>query len=156
TRRFESAGLAGRVLFGAGCFAEVPDEVDRLGGRRVLAVAGQSQAEQVRVLRAALDGALVEAIVGLNQHVPVADAEAARRLAREAGADCIVSIGGGSAVGLAKAIALDVPLPIVAVPTTYAGSELTPIWGLTDEHGKTTGTDPVVLPRAIVYDPELT
>jgi maleylacetate reductase len=68
----------------------------------------------------------------------------------------LLAIGGGSAVGAAKAVALTARLPIVAVPTTYAGSEVTPVWGMTEGGRKTTGTDPAVLPRVIVYDPELT
>ena len=67
-----------------------------------------------------------------------------------------MAIGGGSATGLAKAVALETGLPVLAVPTTYAGSEMTSIWGLTDANGKTTGRDLRVLPRTVVYDPELT
>lgn len=89
------------------------------------------------------------------QHVPTELAERARKAASEAGADCVVSVGGGSATGLAKAIALTSGVPIVAVPTTYAGSEATAMWGLTDDATKRTGTDPVVLPATVVYDPEL-
>jgi maleylacetate reductase len=75
---------------------------------------------------------------------------------RAVGAETLVCIGGGSATGLAKAIALSTGLPIVAVPTTYAGSEMTAIWGLTGPDGKTTGRDAAVLPRTVVYDPEVT
>src|SRR6266478_1856590 len=83
-------------------------------------------------------------------------AEEARELARRLKADCLLSIGGGSTTGTAKAIALVEPLPIVAVPTTYAGSEMTPVWGLTQGQRKTTGTSRDVLPQVVVYDPELT
>jgi maleylacetate reductase len=89
-------------------------------------------------------------------HVPVEVAARARDLARDLGADGCVAVGGGSAVGLGKAVALEHGLPVVAVPTTYAGSEMTPVWGLTDEGGKRTGRDPRVLPRSVLYDPELT
>jgi alcohol dehydrogenase class IV len=58
--------------------------------------------------------------------------------------------------GTAKAVALTTGLPIVAVPTTYAGSEVTPVWGLTEGARKTTGRDGRVLPRVVVYDPGLT
>ena len=91
----------------------------------------------------------------VREHVPVATAEAARAAAKEADADLIVAIGGGSTVGAAKAVAVTARLPIVAVPTTYAGSEVTPVWGLTENGRKTTGTDLAVLPRVVVYDPEL-
>jgi maleylacetate reductase len=92
----------------------------------------------------------------VRPHVPVEVATAARELARRIGADCLLSIGGGSTTGTAKAIALELPLPIVAVPTTYAGSEMTPIWGLTEAQRKKTGTSVDVLPKVVVYDPELT
>jgi alcohol dehydrogenase class IV len=88
--------------------------------------------------------------------VPRASAEAAREAAADHGADTLLSIGGGSTTGTAKAVALTTSLPIVAVPTTYAGSEATPVYGLTDAGRKTTGSDPRVVPRVIVYDPELT
>jgi maleylacetate reductase len=89
-------------------------------------------------------------------HVPAAHAEAARARAAEVVADGLVSIGGGSAVGLAKAVALTDGLPIAAVPTTYAGSELTSVWGITEDGRKTTGRDPDVAPRLVIYDAELT
>jgi alcohol dehydrogenase class IV len=89
-------------------------------------------------------------------HVPVEVAERARRAAADHDVDALVSVGGGSATGLAKAVALTTGLPVVAVPTTYAGSEATPVWGLTEGSKKTTGTDPAVLPKVIVYDASLT
>jgi alcohol dehydrogenase class IV len=89
-------------------------------------------------------------------HVPLERAEEARALARSSRADALLTIGGGSATGLGKAVALESPLPFLAVPTTYAGSEMTPIWGLTAGARKQTGRDPAVQPRAVVYDPRLT
>lgn len=89
------------------------------------------------------------------QHVPRQVADDATAAAREAGADGIISIGGGSATGLAKAIALETGLPIIAVPTTYAASEATPVWGITEERTKSTGEDPTVLPKVVVYDADL-
>jgi maleylacetate reductase len=89
-------------------------------------------------------------------HVPVETAEAARREAARLQADCCVAVGGGSTIGLAKAIVLTSDLPILAVPTTYAGSEMTPIWGLTEGGLKRTGRDTRVLPRTVIYDPALT
>jgi len=89
-------------------------------------------------------------------HVPIETAREARDEARRLGADCAVAIGGGSTVGLGKAIALDSGLPILAIPTTYAGSEMTPIFGITEAGLKKTGRDARVLPRTVIYDPELT
>lgn len=88
-------------------------------------------------------------------HVPRDHADKARSLTAESNADSIISVGGGSTVGLAKTVALTTGLPIVAVPTTYAGSEATAVWGITDKRTKNTGTDLRVLPKAVVYDPEL-
>jgi len=89
-------------------------------------------------------------------HVPIETAREARELAKKLGADCAVAIGGGSTTGLGKAIALDSGLPILAIPTTYAGSEMTPIYGITEAGLKKTGRDLRVLPRTVIYDPELT
>jgi alcohol dehydrogenase class IV len=89
-------------------------------------------------------------------HVPVETARAARDFAAQVGADCAIAIGGGSTTGLGKAIALETSLPIIAIPTTYAGSEMTPIYGLTEDGVKKTGRDPCVLPKTVIYDPALT
>jgi alcohol dehydrogenase class IV len=89
-------------------------------------------------------------------HVPIEIAQQAREEAKRLGADCCVAIGGGSTTGLAKAIALVSDLPILAIPTTYAGSEMTPIWGLTEAGVKRTGRDHRVVPKTVIYDPALT
>ncbi|HEX6468485.1 MAG TPA: maleylacetate reductase [Streptosporangiaceae bacterium] len=147
-------GSAPRVVFGVGALASVPAEVSRLGGRRVLLIAGRHEKPHADVLATALApaGRIEDVVV----HVPAEMAAAALRAAGESGADLLVCVGGGSATGLAKAIAKETGIPILAVPTTYSGSELTPVWGLTAGGRKTTGTDPRVLPRVVVYDPELT
>src|SRR5690606_16509189 len=91
-----------------------------------------------------------------SQHVPVEMLRVAAEHAQSVGADCYVVIGGGSTVGVGKGIALETGLPIVAVPTTYAGSEMTPIYGLTEAGVKKTGRDRKVLPKAVIYDVNLT
>src|SRR5882672_3000764 len=93
---------------------------------------------------------------GAVMHVPIESARAAQERARQLGADCAIAVGGGSTIGLGKAIALDGGLPILAIPTTYPGSKMTPIYGLTENGLKRTGTDLRVLPRTVIYDPELT
>ncbi|MGC4110076.1 MAG: maleylacetate reductase [Nocardioides sp.] len=144
---------AQRVRFATGAAAEaVSDEVRRLGAARVLAIASdRDRAEPV------LSGVPVAHWqTDVVMHVPVENAERARASATEHDADALVCVGGGSTTGLAKAIAITTGLPIVAVPTTYAGSEATDVWGLTEHGAKTTGTDLRALPRCVVYDASLT
>jgi maleylacetate reductase len=155
-RPFVYDALSGRVVFGAGSFARADDELDRLGAERVLLIADRSGSSWADRLAEALGDRLVARIDDVLPHVPIESAEAARGLARKIRADTIVTLGGGSATGLGKAIALAMPLPILAIPTTYAGSEMTPIWGLTSGARKETGRDLGVQPRTVIYDPLLT
>jgi alcohol dehydrogenase class IV len=144
-----------RVRFGTGGAATaLAEEVALLGAVRVMVITTASATAAADRITAGLPVALRYDDVAM--HVPVEVAERARRAAADHEVDALVSIGGGSATGLAKAVALTTGLPVVAVPTTYAGSEATDVWGLTEGARKTTGTDPRVLPRAIVYDAELT
>ena len=155
-RSFAYDALPGRVVFGAGSRASLPPELDALGARRVLVVAS---ADEDHVADDVI-GRLGERVVGrfrdVVQHVPEAAAEAARAATTAAGADTVLTIGGGSATGFGKAVALQQDVRLVAVPTTYAGSEMTPIWGLTRGDEKRTGVDVRVKPALVVYDPELT
>jgi maleylacetate reductase len=146
----------GRVVFGPGRVSEVAAEVDRLGSSHVFLVA-DAQAKDLADETADRLGPLVAGRWHeVVQHVPVELAERARAAATDASADAVVCLGGGSSTGLAKAIALTHRVPIVAVPTTYAGSEMTTIYGLTGGRHKQTGTSPDVLPKVVVYDPLLT
>ncbi|MBB3179687.1 maleylacetate reductase [Variovorax sp. Sphag1AA] len=144
-----------RVVFGAGSLRHLSREIDALGAKRALVLSTpeqRGQAERVAdMLGAHAAGVFDRAVM----HVPIETAREAREVARKLGADCAVAIGGGSTTGLGKAIALDSGLPILAIPTTYAGSEMTPIYGLTEAGLKKTGKDPRVLPRTVIYDPEL-
>ncbi len=154
--RFVFAPLPGRVVFGAGTLDRLAEEVAGLAVRRALVLCTPEQratAEDVaQRLGAAAAGVYDRAVM----HVPIEVAEAARTHAAERGADGYVAVGGGSTIGLGKAIALVSGQPVIAVPTTYAGSEMTPIWGLTQHGEKTTGRDLRVLPRVVIYDPTLT
>ncbi|MEV6411071.1 maleylacetate reductase [Kribbella sp. NPDC051718] len=152
---FTHVGLASRVVLGAGSLDRVADEVGLLGIDRVLLIATRSAREWADLVERSLGDRFAGRIDEVRQHVPKEKAGAARAKAREVGATGIVAIGGGSAIGLAKAIALTEDLPIIAVPTTYSGSEMTPVWGQTEGGSKTTGTDLKVLPKAVVYDPVL-
>ena len=148
--------LPSRVVFGAGMSrTALTTEVERLGATRALVLASTRDEDRVAALTSPLGDRVTGVFTAVREHVPLPTAEAARAAAKEADADVLVAIGGGSTIGAAKAVALTARLPIVAVPTTYAGSEVTPVWGLTENGRKTTGTDPAVLPRVVVYDPEL-
>lgn len=149
--------LPGRVVFGRGASTrQLAAEVERLGCERVLVVAAEPERDLARRLVAPLGHRVAATFEEVRAHVPVEVAQRARAAAREARADGLLCIGGGSTTGTAKAIALEQPLPIVAVPTTYAGSEMTPVWGLTEGGRKTTGRAAAVQPAVVVYDPELT
>jgi maleylacetate reductase len=153
--RFEHETLGQRVRFASDRAADgVAREVEILGAQRVMVIAGPNRVALAQQVTAQLPVAVVHDEV--VSHVPVAVAERARETATAHDVDAVVSVGGGSATGLAKAVALTTGLPVVAVPTTYAGSEATAVWGLTEDGRKTTGTDPRVLPRSVVYDAGLT
>jgi maleylacetate reductase len=152
---FTYEAQAQRVVFGPGRRAAVAEEVDRLGAQRAVLISGATP-DIGDELAAVLGGRLAGRWDEFVQHVPVELAERARAFVDDRRGDVVVSVGGGSATGLAKAIALTHRLPIVAVPTTYAGSEQTPIYGLTGGRNKQTGRDPVVKPVSVVYDTELT
>ncbi|TQL66263.1 maleylacetate reductase [Nocardioides albertanoniae] len=152
--RFTHESLPQRVRFATGeADAALAAEIDRLGARRVMVIASGREAETAARITSEIPVALRHDEVVM--HVPVEVAERARARAAEHTVDAIVCIGGGSTTGLAKAVALTTGLPIVAVPTTYAGSEATDVWGLTSDGTKTTGVDPRVLPGAVVYDASL-
>ena len=147
---------ATRVVFGAGSRQFLPRELDQRGIRRALVLTTPEQTalghEIAGILGERCAGVLGSAVM----HVPVEVARSAIDAARRLGADGCVAAGGGSTIGLAKAIALESDLPIVALPTTYAGSEMTPLYGITEDGIKKTGRDWRVLPRNVIYDPELT
>ncbi|GLB69069.1 maleylacetate reductase [Arthrobacter mangrovi] len=152
---FEHVTLGQRVLFGTGKAADnLAAEVRRFGAQRVMVIASESEAAIAGQVTAGIEAALNYDDVA--PHVPIEKAEKARTAAAEHGIDLLVCVGGGSTTGLAKAIALTTGLPIVAVPTTYAGSEATNVWGLTEAARKTTGVDDKVLPATVIYDASLT
>ena len=145
-----------RVVFGAGAMAQLGREIELLGATRALVLSTPEQADSARRVAEMLGDRAAGVFAKAVMHVPIETAREARSLAKQLGADCAVAIGGGSTTGLGKAIALESGLPILAIPTTYAGSEMTSIWGLTEGGVKKTGRDVRVLPKTVIYDPELT
>lgn len=145
-----------RVVFGAGALSQLGAEVDLLGARRALILATPDQRRDAERIAAILGVRVAGVFDRAAMHVPVEVAREARELARRLDADCAIAIGGGSTTGLGKAIALESDFPILAIPTTYAGSEMTPIYGITEAGLKKTGRDIRVMPKTVIYDPELT
>ena len=145
-----------RVRFGAGSVHHLNDELDQLGAKRALVLSTPQQRSVAEGIAAAMGERAAGIYDQAVMHVPIESARAAQQIAKDMGADCAVAVGGGSTIGLGKAIALDSGLPILAIPTTYAGSEMTPIFGLTENGVKRTGKDLRVLPKTVIYDPELT
>ncbi|GAB3879307.1 maleylacetate reductase and hydroxyquinol 1,2-dioxygenase domain-containing protein [Kibdelosporangium lantanae] len=145
-----------RVVFGSGMLRLVGPEVRRLGGTRVLLLSGPHQAKAAAQVAEALGPLLAGQFDGAAMHTPVEVTNQALAVLRETGADCVVAVGGGSTVNLGKALALRTDVPQVVVPTTYAGSEATPVLGETTNGQKTTQRSPAVLPETIVYDVDLT
>ncbi|MGH3389132.1 MAG: maleylacetate reductase [Actinomadura sp.] len=153
---FTYQALPMRVRFGAGSISCLREEMDAIGLKRALVLCTPGRQDTARLIAEALGDRVAGVHAGARMHVPADVAQRAREAASWAGADGYVAVGGGSAIGLSKAIALASGLPIIAVPTTYSGSEMTPVWGLSENGEKRTGTDARVLPRSVIYDPELT
>lgn len=155
-KAFRHQALPGRVVFGAGVSRrDLESEVDGQG-KRVLLITTKRASSLAAALVEPLGERVVGVFTGVREHVPQEIADAARTAAEQARADCLLCIGGGSVVGTAKAVAVEARVPIVAVPTTYSGSEMTPTWGLTEGGRKRTARSIDALPRVVLYDPELT
>jgi alcohol dehydrogenase class IV len=155
-RDFVFNGQPSRVVFGAGALQHLEREVQQLGASRALVLCTPEQQPLAEAIAQRLGGRAAGVYPKAVMHVPVETANAAIAEAQRLNADCALAVGGGSTTGLGKAIALQSGLPILAIPTTYAGSEMTPIWGMTENGLKKTGRDARVLPRTVIYDPELT
>lgn len=156
---FEYTANPSRVIFGSGSIMKLPDEVKRLGKAKPLLLSTPQQAEQVKELETILTNASLHP-AGLfsnaTMHTPTHITDEALTYARDSGADCLVSFGGGSTCGLGKAISVRTGLEHITVPTTYAGSEMTPILGETADGKKTTRSAREILPETVIYDVEFT
>lgn len=154
--RFVYQGLPQRVIFGAGASADLRETLRALGCARGLVLSTAGQRPMAETMSQALGGMSAGVFAGAVMHTPVHATEQAVRVYHDVRADCVVSVGGGSTIGLGKAIALRTDAPQVAVPTTYAGSEVTPILGETRGGLKTTQRSPRALPEVVIYDVDLT
>ena len=153
---FVYTALPARVVFGAGTLARVAEEVQRLGCGRALVLSTPPQERDARALADRLGALAAGVFAEAAMHTPTQVTERGLAVARELRADSLVALGGGSTTGLGKAIALRTDLPQLVIPTTYAGSEATPILGETQDGRKTTQRSPKILPEVIVYDVDLT
>lgn len=149
-------GLPTRVIFGNGTAARLPAEIERTSCRRAFVVGTREQSSSVEAVAASLGPMAAGTFAGAAMHTPTDVTQAALERFRQCGADCTVAVGGGSAIGLGKAIALRTDAMQFALPTTYAGSEMTPILGETENGVKTTQRTPKVLPEVAIYDVDLT
>ncbi len=145
-----------RVVFGPGTVTRLREEVERLGRSRVLLLSSPPLAQAAARVREALGDLLVTEFDGAAMHTPVEVTERALGLLEGTDADCVVAVGGGSTTGLSKALALRTGLPQVILPTTYAGSEVTPVLGETRDGRKVTRSSPEILPETVVYDVDFT
>lgn len=154
-QHFHYKALPIDVHFGVGKSAKAKDILLQQGYHKVLIITTPGQEEAGHKLEKELQEICAGVYPHAVMHVPIEVANKAVEFAQDNDIDCCLALGGGSTIGLAKAIALQTQLPIVAIPTTYAGSEMTTIYGLTENNLKTTGRDIHVLPKVVIYDPEL-
>lgn len=155
-RSFEHRAGTERIVFGSGTIAQIGGELDRLGGRRALVLATPEQMNLAARVVGILGDAAAGLFAGAAMHTPVEVTELALAEVEKVNADAVVSVGGGSTTGLGKAIASRTGLPHLVLPTTYAGSEVTPVLGETANGEKVTRSGPEILPDTVVYDVELT
>jgi maleylacetate reductase len=145
-----------RIVFGAGSVARLADELRAAGRGRALILATPFQRDAAEALATQLGGLAARVFAEAAMHTPVEVTERAMAAFAAAGADCTVALGGGSTIGLGKAIAWRNDAMQFVIATTYAGSEVTPILGQTEKGRKTTLRDPRILPEVVIYDPDLT
>ena len=153
---FDYRTLPWNIIFGTGALKRLPEELVNLGYTRALVLSTPDQANQGQSIVTLLGGLAVGIFDQAQMHVPASTVAQAIERVEVLKADCTVSIGGGSTTGLGKALALKLGLPNIVIPTSYAGSEMTNIWGITENDRKVTGRDNSVVPTLTIYDPELT
>jgi maleylacetate reductase len=153
---FTYTTLPARILFGVGIVSRLLDEVEALGCRRILLLSTDVQRGSAEAIAARLGGRVAGLFDGAVMHTPTDVTERVAAMYGELKTDALLAFGGGSTIGLAKAVALRTGAPQIVLPTTYAGSEVTPLLGQTENGLKTTIRDARLLPGLVLYDPELT
>lgn len=153
---FEYNANPGRVVFGSGTLQKLPDEITRLNLKAPLVLSTPQQVNQAETVQNVLKGQVVGVFSEATMHTPTHITDKAVSYAQAQKADSVISIGGGSTIGLGKAISFRTGMPHICIPTTYAGSEMTPILGETAEGMKKTRSDPRILPGTVIYDVDLT
>lgn len=153
---FEYVSSPIRVTFGSGTVKRIPDELSRLSQSAPLFLSSAQHEQTAQLIQDMLPGKVAGVFTEAVMHTPVRVTEKALLYVKEVKADCIISIGGGSTIGLGKAISIRTGLQHICIPTTYAGSEQTPVLGETQDGKKTTRSDPKILPNTVIYDVDLT
>ncbi|RAL04925.1 maleylacetate reductase [Aspergillus ibericus CBS 121593] len=153
---FEYNSSPSRVLFGPGTLSQLPSELTRLNLKSPLVLCTPQQTHQAESVKAILNGQVAGIFTEATMHTPTHITDKALEYATAQNADSVISIGGGSTIGLGKAISIRTGLPHICIPTTYAGSEMTPILGETADGLKKTRSDPKILPGTVIYDVDLT
>ncbi|KAF7553265.1 hypothetical protein G7Z17_g3762 [Cylindrodendrum hubeiense] len=152
---FEYVGAAYRVVFGTGTLQELPSALQKMNAKAVIILSTPEQAHVAERVKGIIGTAGVAIFSEATMHTPTHITEKAVSVARRHDVDGIVSVGGGSTVGLGKAVSIRTGLPHLCIPTTYAGSEMTPILGETEDRRKVTRRDPKILPTSVLYDVDL-
>ena len=153
---FNYKALPWNIVFAVGGLQALPNELDKLGKRRALILTTPNQAEQGRELAKLLGDRAVGLFDQAAMHAPAAALEAATDFCHSLAADCTVALGGGSTIGLGKALAVKEGLDNIVIPTSYAGSEMTDIWAVTEAERKVTARNYAAVPTLTLYDPQLT
>jgi alcohol dehydrogenase class IV len=156
---FEYNANPSRVIFGSGSVTRLPAEIKRLNASRPLLLCTQRGNNYTKELFTLIQAASIT-VAGIfpnaKPHTPISVTEEATAFLNSTTADCVVSIGGGSVIGLGKAVSIRTGVPHISIPTTYSGSEMTPILGETHQGIKTSRSDPKILPAVVIYDVDFT
>lgn len=153
---FQYTASPARVIFGPGSREQINAEVRLLGCSQALVLSTPSRRKDAERLSQQLGSLSVGVFSEATMHTPVEVTERALQAYVASGADCVIALGGGSTVGLGKAIAYRNNAPQLVIATTYAGSEVTAILGQTEKGLKTTAKHASILPEVVIYDAELT